>query len=466
MNATVAPAGRPLPHPPLRSQPRLLRRIFADPQPVLDELCAAHGDVFGLGAGPVRMAVIGDPDTLRELFRMPADAFRWGHKFNVLAFVVGDQSLLVSDGEDHARRRRSVQAGFSRRRLNGWIPMIVDRTDAAVDELLATMPDAAEPVDLYRFGRRLVLQIVVRAQFGDRLADRADEIGELFQRPQDYLESPAIRQLPHPIPFTRRSRVRADRRALDALIDAEISMHRAQPSGDPVDMLESLVHESDLSDAEIRDQVVSLIGAGYDTTSATLAWMLWCTVLTPGLWGRLRSEADMVFGPHVQPGAGAPATRPDEHTLARLELADRVMRETTRLHPAGVVSPREAAADLTVGGYHIPRGTLILWSAHLAGRNPNAWIDPTRFDPDRYLDPDPGDIDHTTRTDFAWVPFGRGPRNCIGFALAQMELTLIIARLAQRLDIEADSLDKPRPVGMVVNRPDGGAPMRVRHRPG
>jgi cytochrome P450 len=441
-----------LPHPPLREQPGHLRRLFRDPQPVLDQLCERYGPVYGLGAGPVRMAVIGDPAVLRELFATSTESFRWGHKFNVLGFVVGDGSMIVSDGPDHRRRRSSVQSAFSRRRLNGWIPTIVEQTDAAVDRLAASLGDRTEVVDLYPVGRALVLDVVVRALFGERLSDRAAEIGELFQRPQDYLEAPAIRQLPHPIPFTRRARVRADRRALDAIIDAEIAERRRNPSGDPLDVLEDLVREGTLSDAEIRDQVVTLIGAGYDTTSASLAWMLWCAALTPGVWSDLRAEADSVFGPV----GSAPA--PDESTLAKLELASRVMHETLRLHPAGVVSPREAAVDVTVGGHRIRKGTLILWSAHLAGRNPDAWPDPLRFDPDRFRDLGG---EKKALADTGWVPFGRGARNCIGFALAQMELTLMIARLAQRLDVEATTDQMPRPVGMVVNRPTGGAPMRV-----
>jgi cytochrome P450 len=203
---------------------------------------------------------------------------------------------------------------------------------------------------------------------------------------------------------------------------------------------------------------VTLIGAGYDTTAASLAWMLWCCSLVPEVWAALRAEADTVFGPV---GDGAGTTR-DHTLLARLERADRAMRETLRLHPAGVIAPREAATDLEIGGYRIPKGTLILWSAHLAGRDARTWPEPLRFDPDRFADPTP---EQKAAADAAWVPFGRGARNCIGFALAQMELTLIIARLAQRLDVEPLATTVPRPRGMVVNRPTGGAPMRVAARP-
>jgi cytochrome P450 len=422
---------------------------------VLDGLRDSYGPLVALGGGPLRMAIVGDPTALRELFGMPNDAFRWGHMLNVLGFVVGEGSMIVSDGPDHTRRRGSVQAAFSRKRLNGWIPMIVERTDAAVDALVARLPPDGGVVDLYPVGRALVLDVVVRALFGERMAEHVEEIGARFQGPQDYLESSGLRQLPHPFPFTRRARVRADRKALDAIVDRAIADRRAAPTGDPLDVLETLVVDGTLSDAEIRDQVITLLGAGFDTTSATLSWMLWCATLTPGLWARLRTEADEVFGSlDARPNA-------DGTTPTQLDLAGRVMRETTRLHPAGVISPRQAATDVVVAGHRIPKGTFILWSAHLAGRDPDAWTDPLRFDPDRFIDPRP---EQRALADIAWVPFGRGARNCIGFALAQIELTLIIARMAQRLDVEATSPGEPRPVGMVVNRPSGGAPMQVSPR--
>ncbi len=442
----------PLPGPRGVAQIGFLRRILRDPQPVLDDLCAEYGQLCGLGAGPMRVAIVGAPSMLDELFAMPNDSFRWGHKFNVLGFVVGPGSMIVSDGLDHKRRRSSVQTAFAIRRLHAWVPTIVERTDAAVNRLGAELEDQTETVNLYPVGRRIVLEIVVLALFGERLAARAQEIGELFQRPQDYLESSAIRQFPHPIPFTTRARVRADRQALDAILDTEIAHRRAHPDSDAADTIGCLVHDAKMSDSEIRDQMVTLIGAGYDTTSASLAWMLWCSALEPSVWVRLRDEADRVFGPV---GAGGVV---DHSLLGQLEFADRVVRETLRLHPAGVVSPREAAVDVTIGGHTIKKGTLILWSAHLAGRDPNSWTDPLRFDPDRFLDLTP---EQKVVADHAWVPFGRGARNCIGFALAHMELTLMISRLAQRLDVTPLASEAPKPVGMVVNRPTGGVPMQV-----
>ncbi len=205
--------------------------------------------------------------------------------------------------------------------------MIVDRTDAAVDALLAnSTPDT--PVDLYPFGRRLLIDIVLRTLFGERLATRIDEIDQRFARSQLYLSRPLFRQIPHPIPWTARAAVRRDRRALDVLIDEAIDASRTQPQRDDTgDVLDALVHRSDLSDEEIRDQVKSLIGVGYDTTASSLAWILWEATNSDGLWAALRDEADDVLG---GPGAGSA----DNASLMALDRARRTMRESLRVRPA------------------------------------------------------------------------------------------------------------------------------------
>jgi cytochrome P450 len=437
----------------------LLRQLLSDPRPALDEMREGYGPVVGLGAGPMRLAVVGDPAAIRELLSMGTDPFRWQHRFNVLGFVVGPRSMIVSDGADWKRRRSAVRAGFSRRRLDGWVDTIVTQTDRRVDRILARTGGHPTVVDLYVEGRELVQEVVVRALFGAQLAERSAEIAALFQPAQDYLESSFVRQLPHPLPVGRRHRVKQDMARLRSIIDDRIAELRAVPIDDRtdqvdrLDVLGALVADATLTDDEVRDQVVSLMGAGLDTTSATLAWMLWCTGVADGdLWTALGAEADTVLT----------EARPYDAThLARLDLAHRVMRETTRLHPAGSFAPRLAHEDLVVAGYHIPRGTLVLWSAHLSGRDPDTWDRPMQFDPERFADLD---AEQAAMADAAWVPFGGGARNCLGFALAQMELTLIVARLAQRIDIEPVDDQVPRAIGMVVNRPEGGAPMRVTPR--
>ena len=290
-------------------------------RPALDELHATYGPICQLGIPGVRVVVIGDPALTHEIFSMKADTFRWSHKFNVIGvrFVVGKRSMIVSDGADHRRRRGAVQRAFTRPRLNSWIPMIVERSDVAIDRVVAQVGDqgVANPIDLYPVGRDLILGVTLHAFFGERLANRVDEFSGLFQRAQAFIEAPGVNQLPHPFPFTSRSRVRADRRRIDRIIDEEVADRRAHPTGDPLDILDVIANDDTLTDAEIRDQVDTLIGAGYDTTASTFAWLL-CA----------RACSNRASGPGCAPRpttcsgrSTQPARQPDDTTLNRLEYA-------------------------------------------------------------------------------------------------------------------------------------------------
>jgi cytochrome P450 len=435
------------PEPPLRAKVRLMRTLLREPAPALDELRGEHGPVVGLSMWPARMAVVGGPAAIREMFQAGADSYRWGHRFMFgLRFVVGSGSMIVSDGEDHKRRRRSAQGAFSRPRLDDMVPMILRRIDEAVDELArSTAP--GEEIDLHPFGRHLIIGITLDAFFGPRVAARVDELSALLQSSQDFLEAPASQQMPQPLSLRRRRKVRADRRAMDRIVGEEIELRRRDSAAARADLLGLLIEDDSLSEEEVYDQANTATGAGFDTTSAALAWTLVRAGRSPEVWSRLRAEADRVLG---EPGTGSQSVE----TLTELRDARNVVHESLRLHPAGLFATREAARDVSIGGFTIRRGTLIVWSPYLAGRDEDTWTDPLRFDPDRFSDLD---ADQQALADQAWVPFGRGPHMCLGFGLAQMELTLAIARLAQRLDVTATSAEIPRPVGLVVNRPTGGA---------
>jgi cytochrome P450 len=419
----------------------------------LDELSARYGPTFEVGLGPVRLVVVGAPDHVREVLSTELDAFRWGRVFRNLSMVVGRRSMLVSDGEEHRRRRALVQPGFARRRLDSWIPLVVAEVDRLVDETLEGAASESVAVDLSDVTRVLVRRIVVRVLFGPNLGERADEIGELLEPAMSYASQPLLRQLPHPLPFTRRAEARAARRAVDGLLDEELARCRAHHDPAATDLLSALVGAEDgLTDAEIRDQVVTLIAAGYDTTTAAVSWLLSRAVATPEVWSRLRAEADARLD--------RDAAKVDAAAFSELRWSAAVVREALRLHPPGVFAPREATRALTVGPYQLRRGTLVMWSPYLMGRDAGAWEDPLEFRPERFEGATLADA----RSDPAWAPFGRGPRSCIGFALAQMEMTLIPSRLAQRLDIALTEPGIPSPTGMVVSRPAGGLPARLRNR--
>lgn len=445
----------------VRENLALTRRLFADPAPVLDECVERYGPTFAFGLGPLETVFVGDVHHMDTVFSQPNESYRWGHFLNLLGFIVGPTSMIVSDGDEHRHRRSAVQPALARRQLDGWVPMIVAETDRMITELVEPQLRDASVVDLYPLGKDLVMGITVKAFFGNGLQDRLDELISVFDEAQAYLELPALQQFPHRLPRTRRARVRDGRRRFDELVDEEIARRgqrrsAGEPAGAATDLLDSLIEaDRGLTTEEIHDQVNTLIGAGYNTTAATIAWTLVRALNTGGVWAALRAEANEVLGDpddRSRPGEIGP------EQFRQLTYAAAVVHESLRLHPAGLVGPRQAATDIALDDMTIRNRAMVMWSPYISGRLAEVWPDPLQFDPDRYRGVD----QHQKKLmDMAWTPFGRGPRRCIGFALAQMEVTLIVARIAQRLDLELVDPTTPKPYGLIVNRPTGGVPVRT-----
>jgi cytochrome P450 len=221
----------------------------------------------------------------------------------------------------------------------------------------------------------------------------------------------------------------------------EIAVRQAEGTGgdDSTDVLGMLL-DSGLSDVELRDQVVSLIAAGYDTTSAAIGWVVHAVLTTPGVWDRAKAEVE-----------GLPE-RPTADEVNRLPYLDGVVSETLRLWPPGFVSGRYAVDAFDFGGHRIPGDRIVIYSAYLTHRLPELWPDPHAFDPDRWkADPVP----------YSFVPFGGGYRRCIGFAFATLEIKAILLQLLRRTTLAAVSPATPAPAGISSMYPKGGVPVRI-----
>jgi hypothetical protein len=322
---------------------------------------------------------------------------------------------------------------------------------------------------------------VILALFGEHLRARADELGELLQGALDFVNLPVHHQLVHiDRPFTRYGRaMRAGRRA-DEIVNAEIARRRvahasAGSARDGVDVLDLLLGagvpartaavdsgcpaqqdqlrdtestggDGGLSDTELRDQVVSLVAAGYDTTSAAVGWAVHELVTRPDVARRVATE--------VAEAVGDDPITPE--VLPRLAYLDGVIREVLRLHAAAVVA-RRSLRDFEIGGHKIPAGRMVLYSPYVTHRLPELWPEPSAFRPERWLPDAPGYVEPPP---FASVPFGGGYRRCIGFGLAKFEIKIAVVRLVQRTALEPLTRHIAA-TGVAANTPAGGVPVRV-----
>jgi cytochrome P450 len=400
-----------------------------------------YGPITGFGVGPMRFVYLLGPEANEFILVSGHDRFEWREALKGLIPVDGDTALVVSDGADHARRRRLVQPAFGIRRTNGYLPIITEEATASVDRIA----QVAE-LDLFPEMKSTVRRIAIRTLFGDSLGARSDFFGQQFEVGVDYANLPPYRQHTRDLPFTRYRRTLRAMRALDGVIYDEIHRRRTSP-GDEADLLTALLAASDdgdgLSDEEIRDQVVSLIAAGFETTSAFATWTVFALLRHPAVLERVRAEV----------GAAGPGPVTHE-ALAQMPYLDDVLDESLRLHGPAPISARYAPDGFTFAGYRVRPKTRVLFSPFVTHRLPQHWDDPLAFRPERWQEGErpPGHV---------FAPFGGGYRRCIGFAMAPLEVKVIVVELVRRLDLELLTTD-PKPAGLASMYPKDGLRVRVR----
>ncbi len=441
---------------------------------VLD-LYGRYGPVVEFGVGPLRYVYLFGREANEHILATDPDGFLWRDGFRVLVPVVGDTALVVTDGDEHARRRRLVQPAFGRRHIEGHVVLMQREIDRMIDGWMA-----GTVVDAYADLRLAVRRIVILALFGQRLRARADELGELLQGALDFVNLPLHHQLVHiDQPLTRYGRAMRARRRADEIVYAEIARRRvahasADSDGAGHDVLDLLLDagvptnstvdprcpaeqdqlrdmqgtggDGGLSDTELRDEVVSLVAAGYDTTSAAVGWAVHELVTRPDVWHRVAKEvAEAVGDDQITP-----------EVLPRLAYLDGVVREVLRLHAAALVA-RRSLRDFEIDGWTIPAGRMVLYSPYVTHRLPDLWPEPLAFRPQRWLPDDPGYLEPPP---FASVPFGGGYRRCIGFGLAKFEIKVAIVRLVQRTALEPLNRHIAA-TGVAANAPAAGVPVQV-----
>ena len=422
--------------------------LHHDPTAVMSELQRRHGDLVHFRIGPQHVYVVLRADLMRAVLVTHQKSFKKGPGFEAARIVLGD-GLLTSEGDFHLRQRRMLQPAFHRKRVAGYADIMVEEA-ARVGEAW----DGGDERDVAADMSGLALRVVSRALFGAELDDDAlaisrdvAEVGEFF----DYLTIalfPVLMRTPLP----RVRRFRAGIAHLERETARVIAGRRGTAAAGNGDLLSILLAARDvegdgtgMSDDQIRDEAVTLITAGHETTANGLTWTWYLLARHPDVEERLHAEVASVL-------AGRSPTAED---AASLRYTEAVLLEAMRLYPPAWGIERRAVADQEIGGYVIPAGAAVLMPTFVINRDPRLYPDPLRYDPERFL----GEA-AATRPDWAYPLFGGGTRKCIGVGFAMLEAVLVVAELARRFRLRLDP-DRPVvPQARVSLRPRDGLWMR------
>lgn len=400
----------------------LFRRFFRPGNPILlfEHLVRTYGPVSHYKLGGSHIVFINDPKLIREILVNQAASFikeRTQHRMKIL---LGD-GLITSEGEFHVRQRRIAAPAFHRQRIENYAGAMVERAAA-----MRARWKPGQTFDMSAAMMELTLEIVARTLFATDVTSEVRQINDevnVIMRLYNYLIAlpRAESYLRWPVPGL--VRFRKARARLDAVVYRMIAERRAskEDRGDLLSMLlagrDEAKNNEGMSDRQLRDEVITIFLAGYETVANALTWTWYLLAKNPAAAKQMEQEIDGVL-------QGRPATIED---LPRLHYTEMVFAEAMRLYPPAWAMGRQATQAIELGPYRLPAGTYFFFSQYILQRSAEFYPDPLRFDPERFTPEQ-----KAARPRFAYFPFGGGGRQCIGEAFAWMEGVLILATIAQR----------------------------------
>jgi cytochrome P450/predicted unusual protein kinase regulating ubiquinone biosynthesis (AarF/ABC1/UbiB family) len=437
--------------PPGPTAPPLLQamRWVQWPLPFMDECAQRFGETFTLrlpAAPPIVM--FSHPDAIKTIFTGDEEDLRAGEANYRLEPILGKHSLLILDGQEHLRERRLLQPPFHGDRMLAYGTVMRDIAAAAVERWPAGRPFALHPEM-----QSVTLDVILRTVFG---LDEGPAKRELRAALLDLLAIGANPQLllaaqqgsangSGPAPFF------AARERVDQQLFAEITTRRRTDVSGRVDILSLLVTATyedgrPLEDQALRDELMTMLLAGHETTATALAWAVSHVLASPDVRARLRDELR----------TAGPAPFDPQH-VTRLAYLDAVCRETLRLTPIIPLIGRRLTRPMTVGGIDLPAGVVAAPCIYLAHRRPERWPEPDRFRPERFLESKP--------TPYEFLPFGGGVRRCLGMAFALVEMKIVLAEVLNRVELRAAPGYQVRVVRRSVTlAPSEGMPVIMERR--
>lgn len=421
------------------------------PTELLESCHRLYGGAFTLQLPGLQVVVVSDPESIRTMFAAKPDDMHAGLFNSILRVLVGSSSVLLLDGAPHMQRRKLLMPAFhgARMRLYGQTMAEITR------QQIARFPrDRA--FSLHVHTQEIALQVILRTVFGAREGAQLSALSHQIKRMLKGVENPLafmpllyLRARPDAETRLPWRYILKDRTATDAMLYAQIAARRAE-GADPSrhDVLSMLLQARDeqgegLSDSELRDELMTALAAGHETTATSLAWAMERLFMVPEVYRNLCDEV-RVLGPD-----------PDPERLAALPYLDAVIKEVLRLRPVVPMVGRVLRRPYTLAGYDMPAGTGVGVCVYLAHLNPEVYPEPERFRPERFLgvSPDPAH----------WLPFGGGIRRCVGAAFAMYEMKIVLGTLLSACDFEPAQAPPLRIIRRAITFwPEGGTRVRVR----
>jgi cytochrome P450 len=375
----------------------------------LEAFHRALGDVFQITLPGFSPIVFAGPDANRFILVNHRHDFLWRVNDDPVVRLLR-HGVLIEDGEAHDRLRERMNPSLHRHALQTYVPEMVRFADQITDKWQEN-----RTLDMLVEMRKIALLTLVGTLFDVDLTPHLDRLFPHILKTLKYI-SPGTWLI---WPQAPRLGYKRSLKEMDAYLYNIITARR-DSNAHQNDLLTSMVHDKDLDDDLIRDQLLTMLIAGHDTSTALLAWSLYLLGAHPPVKERLHVEVDDILGDNP----------PNAENISQLRYLNQVIKETLRLYPPIHAGNRIAAVNLEYQNYTIPAGSRVMYSIYLTHRHPDHWPDPERFEPERFS------TDSGNPAAYTYLPFGGGPRNCIGGAYAQVEAKVILARLLQKFEFE------------------------------